>query len=124
MADDGGCVEPDYRFTLANERTFLAWQRTALGLLGLEAVEFGEHVHGQTDVVIREAGQARGVVQQNVRIQDEVLHRLVWRPQTEIRRLRLFPRSVRLSPDSSTVLDFFEKAGLDVLGTVDHGLWR
>jgi putative membrane protein len=26
-------VEPDYRFTLANERTYLAWQRTALGLL-------------------------------------------------------------------------------------------
>ena len=25
--------EPDYRFTLANERTFLAWLRTALGLL-------------------------------------------------------------------------------------------
>jgi putative membrane protein len=25
--------EPDYRFTLANERTFLAWARTALGLL-------------------------------------------------------------------------------------------
>jgi putative membrane protein len=25
--------EPDYRFTLANERTYLAWQRTALGLL-------------------------------------------------------------------------------------------
>ena len=30
-AGDGG--EPDYRFTLANERTFLAWIRTALGLL-------------------------------------------------------------------------------------------
>jgi putative membrane protein len=30
-ADDGD--EPDYRFTLANERTFLAWVRTALGLL-------------------------------------------------------------------------------------------
>ena len=29
--DDGD--EPDYRFTLANERTFLAWVRTALGLL-------------------------------------------------------------------------------------------
>ena len=29
-ADD---VEPDYRFTLANERTFLAWIRTSLGLL-------------------------------------------------------------------------------------------
>jgi putative membrane protein len=26
-------IEPDYRFTLANERTFLAWARTALGLL-------------------------------------------------------------------------------------------
>jgi putative membrane protein len=26
-------VEPDYRFTLANERTYLAWERTALGLL-------------------------------------------------------------------------------------------
>src|SRR5690242_14776595 len=26
-------AEPDYRFTLANERTLLAWQRTALGLL-------------------------------------------------------------------------------------------
>ena len=25
--------EPDYRFTLANERTFLAWLRTALSLL-------------------------------------------------------------------------------------------
>ena len=25
--------ELDYRFTLANERTFLSWQRTALGLL-------------------------------------------------------------------------------------------
>jgi putative membrane protein len=26
-------AEPDYRFTLANERTFLAWERTSLGLL-------------------------------------------------------------------------------------------
>lgn len=26
-------VEPDYRYTLANERTFLAWVRTALALL-------------------------------------------------------------------------------------------
>lgn len=30
---DEDVIEPDYRFTLANERTFLAWQRTALGLL-------------------------------------------------------------------------------------------
>ncbi len=26
-------TEPDYRFSLANERTFLAWNRTALALL-------------------------------------------------------------------------------------------
>lgn len=32
-AGDAAEREPDYRFTLANERTFLAWQRTALGLL-------------------------------------------------------------------------------------------
>jgi putative membrane protein len=41
---DSGPVpdEPDYRFTLANERTFLAWQRTALGLLAaaVAAVQF------------------------------------------------------------------------------------
>uniref|UniRef100_UPI00333FAAA9 YidH family protein n=1 Tax=Castellaniella defragrans TaxID=75697 RepID=UPI00333FAAA9 len=29
--DEG--VDPDYRFSLANERTFLAWLRTALALL-------------------------------------------------------------------------------------------
>ncbi|MCI0688239.1 MAG: DUF202 domain-containing protein [Sporichthyaceae bacterium] len=28
-----GEAEPDYRFTLANERTFLAWIRTSLALL-------------------------------------------------------------------------------------------
>lgn len=35
MANDAGTPdhEPDYRFTLANERTFLAWIRTALALL-------------------------------------------------------------------------------------------
>nr|WP_036495758.1 DUF202 domain-containing protein [Nocardia sp. BMG111209] len=35
MGADTDSSEPevDYRFTLANERTFLAWMRTALGLL-------------------------------------------------------------------------------------------
>jgi len=38
-ADD----QPDYRFTLANERTFLAWIRTCLGLLAGSVVvgQFG-----------------------------------------------------------------------------------
>lgn len=30
----GGGERPDYRFSLANERTFLAWIRTALALVG------------------------------------------------------------------------------------------
>lgn len=48
--------EPDYRFTLANERTFLAWIRTALALLaaGVAVVQlipqfgipYGRHVLG------------------------------------------------------------------------------
>jgi putative membrane protein len=29
---DAGCDHPDYRFTLANERTLLAWLRTGLAL--------------------------------------------------------------------------------------------
>lgn len=33
MPTDPAEHEPDYRFTLANERTFLAWIRTALALL-------------------------------------------------------------------------------------------
>ena len=32
--DEGEGREPDPRFTFANERTFLAWHRTALALIG------------------------------------------------------------------------------------------
>jgi putative membrane protein len=40
--------EPDYRFSLANERTFLAWMRTALALLaaGVLLYEFASSVQG------------------------------------------------------------------------------
>jgi putative membrane protein len=40
MADQDQGQDPDQRFTLANERTFLAWIRTALGLIaaGVAAV--------------------------------------------------------------------------------------
>ncbi len=33
FSDPSEGSEPDYRFTLANERTFLAWVRSSLGLL-------------------------------------------------------------------------------------------
>lgn len=38
-------TDPDYRFTLANERTFLAWLRTGLGLLA-GAVALSSLIHG------------------------------------------------------------------------------
>ena len=40
-------AEPDARFTLANERTFLAWNRTALALIagGVALEAFGLDMH-------------------------------------------------------------------------------
>ncbi|MFI5715914.1 YidH family protein [Nocardia sp. NPDC051750] len=42
--------EPDYRFTLANERTFLAWIRTAFALLA-GGVAVGQLFTGELDPV-------------------------------------------------------------------------
>ncbi|GJF11961.1 hypothetical protein NGTWS1803_21090 [Mycolicibacterium cyprinidarum] len=41
-SEAAGEEEPDYRFTLANERTFLAWIRTSLALIagGIAVVQF------------------------------------------------------------------------------------
>jgi putative membrane protein len=61
-ASDAG-TEPDARFTLANERTFLAWNRTALALVvaGLGIVQllppfpgvpWGRHVLGVPLIVL------------------------------------------------------------------------
>jgi putative membrane protein len=36
-AGPDGPAEPDYRFTLANERTFLSWMRTGLALVAAGA---------------------------------------------------------------------------------------
>jgi len=52
--------EPDYRFTLANERTFLAWLRTALALLAAAVVldQFGP----PTEVPVVRTALAMGLV--------------------------------------------------------------
>lgn len=46
-------VEVDYRFLLANERTFLAWMRTALGLVagGVALDQFVRVEQGESVVV-------------------------------------------------------------------------
>jgi putative membrane protein len=63
QAGELGGTEPDVRFTLANERTFLAWNRTALALVvaGLGIVQllppfprvpWGRHVLGVPLIVL------------------------------------------------------------------------
>ena len=46
--------DPDYRFSLANERTFLAWIRTALAILagGVLLEEFSQHIGPHWIIVI------------------------------------------------------------------------
>lgn len=50
--------EPDYRFSLANERTFLAWIRTALSLLagGVVLVQFATRLTPRGVVVATALG--------------------------------------------------------------------
>jgi putative membrane protein len=63
VAQDSGGTEPDARFTFANERTFLAWTRTALAFMvaGLGIVQllppfpgvpWGRHVLGVPLILI------------------------------------------------------------------------
>lgn len=51
--DDDLPTEPDYRFTLANERTFLAWIRTGMTLLAASIVlgEFLRSADGHTNQI-------------------------------------------------------------------------
>lgn len=50
--------EPDYRFTLANERTFLAWIRTALAVLagGVLLHQFATHIQPRSLLIALSTG--------------------------------------------------------------------
>jgi putative membrane protein len=89
---ESGDAEPDVRFTLANERTFLAWNRTALALVvaGLGIVQllppfpgvpWGRHALGVPLIVL-------GAIV-------SVTAYLEWRrTQTALRRSEPMPQSV------------------------------
>jgi putative membrane protein len=66
LVDSVGGAEPDARFTFANERTFLAWSRTALALVvaGLAIVQllppfpgvpWGRHIIGTPLILLGSA---------------------------------------------------------------------
>jgi putative membrane protein len=92
QSDSGAETEPDPRFTLANERTFLAWNRTALALVvaGLGIVQllppfpgvpWGRHVLGVPLIVLGAGVSVTSFVE--------------WqRTQTAMRRGTPIPRSV------------------------------
>lgn len=91
-AEPGAGSEPDARFTLANERTFLAWNRTALALvvagLGIVSllppfpgVPWGRHVLGVPLIVLGAGVSVTAFVE--------------WRRnQAALRRGAALPRSV------------------------------
>lgn len=49
---EAGPGEPDYRFTLANERTFLAYERTAIGLVAASLAVFHLLERGWPEVLL------------------------------------------------------------------------
>lgn len=55
-------TEPDYRFSLANERTFLAWIRTAFALLGGGLVVAQLALHTRQPLAMIAAGFALGLL--------------------------------------------------------------
>lgn len=81
--DSGPGTDPDYRFTLANERTFLAWFRTALALIagGVAVVQLipefafpgARHILG-TALTVSGGALSLAAVRRWRRVQDAMRH--------------------------------------------------
>lgn len=96
--------EPDYRFTLANERTFLAWIRTALGLLaGAVAI-----VHLAPEFSTPDARQLLAGVLAVISIASVAGSALRWRATQNAMR--------RDEPLPSTLLPWMLASGVIVVG--------
>ena len=81
MTDDE--TDPDYRFTLANERTLLAWLRTSLGLLAAAIVV----VHLIPDLGVPGARQVIGTILAGLAATVAITSSLRWRAvQNAMRR--------------------------------------
>ena len=94
-------TEPDYRFTLANERTFLAWIRTSLGLVA-GGVAVHQLVPGLANETARTllAGLCIGLAT----LLAALSYPRWWRIQRAMRRGERLPRSPLLPLVSAVVL--------------------
>lgn len=98
--------EPDYRFTLANERTFLAWIRTALALLAGSVVI----VQLVPDLGIAEARQAVAAVLAVISMGVVAGSALRWRASQRAMRID--------APLPSTLMPWLLSIGVIAVGIV------
>ena len=98
--------EPDYRFTLANERTFLAWIRTALALLAGSVVI----VQLVPDLGIPEGRQAIAAVLAIVSMAVVAGSALRWRASQKAMRID--------APLPSTLMPWLLALGVIVVGLI------
>lgn len=98
--------EPDYRFTLANERTFLAWIRTALALLAGSVVI----VQLVPDLGIPEARQAIAAVLAIVSMAVVAGSALRWRASQKAMRID--------APLPSTLMPWLLAIGVIAVGII------
>ncbi len=108
-APDPGPVGPDYRFTLANERTFLAYERTAIGMVAASLAVFHLLEQSWPEVLLGALLLAAGAV---AAIGGYVRYRAVDRA---VRLNRTLPRSVPVEVTAAAVVLCLAAAALSVL---------